>query len=82
MSINGGTGDGLELVCPTCEGLLTLPDTDGVSAGDPIRTFCPACERTVEMTAPSGIEAFLEARVDRVDAANVTEFPTETARRR
>lgn len=74
MSSQGGTDGALRIICPTCEELLSLEDVEEVAAGQPVRTFCPSCERTVEVTAPKGIEAYVDSQVDRVDRSTVTEF--------
>lgn len=68
---------GLEIVCPTCDGILEVEGIDGLAEGDPIRAFCPDCRGDVEVKAPIGISTSTDGGVDRVQRANVSEFPSQ-----
>lgn len=78
---NGGqAGEGLPVICPSCDELLTFDGGTEIEEGETIRTFCPDCTRTVEVTAPSGIEEFSGDDAERVEEATITEFVAGSAR--
>lgn len=65
------TGGRLEVICPSCEGLLSFQTGDKtVSSGETMRLFCDDCRKTVEVTAPNGVGNLESPRADALAPAS------------
>lgn len=74
---DGKQGGDVVVVCPSCDGSLTIATEEIVQArpGETIALFCAACERDVKVRAPRGLGAIGSCDADAMPTKPVTEFP-------